>query len=446
MPRSCNADISHDDRVAAPGFGHEALLGELLHDARRIGVVAIDLVDRDDDRHPSGPRVVDRLDRLRHHTVVGRDDEHDDVGDLGAPGAHLREGLVARCVDERDEAAVLDGLVRADVLRDATRLAGDDVRGPDAVEQQRLAVVDVTHHGDDRRPRPLRVGVVVIVVVEQLLELELLLLSGLDEQEVRADLEREQLHLLVGERHGRGHHRALLQQVAHDVGGGAVQLRSELLRARAALDDDRALGHRRVGRRVRRRGLRLQLLHVPATAALCRPRLATLTRPAALPRTARSATGTRRATRPTTRSTEPGARSSASTTGPLGPPPARGGPPGRARVRAAAGARRHPGERAGAGPRPPMPGGGGIGLPLCERGGPGGGGIGLPLADRGGAVGAGALRSRSACSLPQRARSRQRRRAGRRGWSAHGGALAAGALGAGALAAGALTAGAGGAG
>ena len=92
-------------------------------------------------------------------------------------------------------------------------------------------MVDVAHDGDDRRPRPLRVGIVVIVVVEQLLELDLLLLSGLDEQEVRADLEREQLDLLVGERHGRGDHLALLQQEADDVGGRAVQLGPELLRA-----------------------------------------------------------------------------------------------------------------------------------------------------------------------------------------------------------------------
>ena len=196
-----------------------------------IGVLAVDLVDRDDDRHLGRLGVVDRLDRLGHDAVVGRDDEHDDVGDLGAAGAHLGEGLVARRVDERDEAAVLDGLVGADVLRDATGLAGDDVGGADAVEQQGLAVVDVTHDGDDRRPRPLRVGVVVVVVVEQRLELDLLLLAGLDEQDVGADLEREQLDLLVGERHGRGDHLALLQQEAHDVGGGAVQLRRELLRA-----------------------------------------------------------------------------------------------------------------------------------------------------------------------------------------------------------------------
>ena len=119
-----------------------------------------------------------------------------------APRARIfGERLVARGVDERDQAPVLLGLVGADVLGDAAGLARDDVRRADAVEQQRLAVVDVAHHGDDRRACALRVGVVVIVVVEQLLELELLLLAGFDEQEVRADLEREQLHLLVGERH-----------------------------------------------------------------------------------------------------------------------------------------------------------------------------------------------------------------------------------------------------
>ena len=61
-----------------------------------IGVVAVDLVDGDDDRHLGRLGVVDRLDGLGHHAVVGGDDEHDDVGDLGAAGAHLGERLVAR--------------------------------------------------------------------------------------------------------------------------------------------------------------------------------------------------------------------------------------------------------------------------------------------------------------------------------------------------------------
>ena len=101
--------------------------------------------------------------------------------------------------------------VGADVLGDATGLAGDDVGVADLVEQRGLAVVDVTHDGDDRRARHLQRLVVVVAVVEHRLQLELFLLAGLDQEQVGADLEREQLHLLVGQRHRRGDHLAVLR-------------------------------------------------------------------------------------------------------------------------------------------------------------------------------------------------------------------------------------------
>ena len=73
-----------DDRVAAPLFGNELLLGELLTNSRRIGVLTIDLGDRHHDRNLSDARVTDRLDGLRHHTVIGRNNEDRDVGDVRA--------------------------------------------------------------------------------------------------------------------------------------------------------------------------------------------------------------------------------------------------------------------------------------------------------------------------------------------------------------------------
>ena len=93
------------DRVAAPLLGHQALLGQLLHDPVGVGVLAVDLVDGHDDRHVGRLGVVDGLDGLGHDAVVGRHHQHDDVGDLGAPGPHGGERLVARRVDEGDEAA-----------------------------------------------------------------------------------------------------------------------------------------------------------------------------------------------------------------------------------------------------------------------------------------------------------------------------------------------------
>ena len=75
--------------------------------------------------------------------------------------------------------AVVDGLVRADVLGDAAGFAGDDVGVADRVEQRGLAVVDVTHDGDDRRTRlEQRVVVFVVVVAEQRVQLDLVLLPG----------------------------------------------------------------------------------------------------------------------------------------------------------------------------------------------------------------------------------------------------------------------------
>ena len=96
----------HENRGAAPVFRHQAAVGQLLLDALGQGVGLIDLVDRHDDRHFGGLGVVDGLQRLRHDAVIGGDHQHDDVGDLGAAGAHAGEGLVAGRVEEHDLAAI----------------------------------------------------------------------------------------------------------------------------------------------------------------------------------------------------------------------------------------------------------------------------------------------------------------------------------------------------
>ena len=110
--------------VAAPLRGLQAELRHLGAHAVGVGALLVDLVDRDDDRHVGGLGVVDRLVGLRHDAVVGGDDDHGDVGDLGAAGAHGGERLVARRVEEGDRLAAVVDLVGADVLGDAAGLAG----------------------------------------------------------------------------------------------------------------------------------------------------------------------------------------------------------------------------------------------------------------------------------------------------------------------------------
>ena len=152
-PRRALAETGTIGHVAAVLLDHDAGLGQTVLDPVRVGVRLVDLVEGDDDRHLGRAGVVDRLEGLGHDAVVRGDDHHRDVRDLGAAGAHGREGFVARGVQEDDVAAVLDDLAGADVLGDAAPLAGRDLGGADGVEKRRLAVVDVAHDGHDRRAR-----------------------------------------------------------------------------------------------------------------------------------------------------------------------------------------------------------------------------------------------------------------------------------------------------
>ena len=189
-------------RRAAPLLGLQALGGELGLHAVGVGVGQIDLVHGDDDRHLGGARVRDRLARLRHDAVVGGDDEHGDVRHLRAARAHRGERLVARRVEEGDLPAVDVDLVGADVLRDPAGLGLDDGGLADRVEQRRLAVVDVAHDRDHRRPR----REILLGVLERLRLL--VLVGGVLDRDLAAELGGDQLDRLVGERLRDLHHAA----------------------------------------------------------------------------------------------------------------------------------------------------------------------------------------------------------------------------------------------
>ena len=94
----------------------------------------------------------DGLPGLVHDAVVRSHHEHDDIRHLGAAGAHLGEGGVAGGVDKGQVARRPLHVVGADVLGDAARLAGDHVGLADGVEDGGLAVVDMAHDRDHRRP------------------------------------------------------------------------------------------------------------------------------------------------------------------------------------------------------------------------------------------------------------------------------------------------------
>src|SRR5215218_2445447 len=215
----------HELGLAAVLLGHQVVLGELLADLGRVGVLLVDLVDRHHDRDPGRLGVVDRLHGLGHDPVVGRDHQHGDVGDGRAPGPHGGERLVAGGVDEGHQAAVgaRPDLVGADVLGDAAGLAGDHVGVADGVEQLGLAVVDVAHDGHDRRAGTQVLVLVGLGVLPALDLLEGVGLAGVDDLDPGADLVGEQGDRLVGHRLGGGQHLAHLHEHADQVPGGLAE-------------------------------------------------------------------------------------------------------------------------------------------------------------------------------------------------------------------------------
>ena len=117
------AETGNHDDVAAPIFGQQPAISKLLLDPLRLCARLVDLVDRNHDRHLGRSRMIDGLQRLRHHAVIGADHQNDDICDLGAPGTHPGKRFVAGSVDENDLFAVMRHLRGADVLGNAAGFA-----------------------------------------------------------------------------------------------------------------------------------------------------------------------------------------------------------------------------------------------------------------------------------------------------------------------------------
>ena len=110
--------------LAAPIFRSESFFLKLFFDSLNVGGGQIDLIDRDHDLHVrSGLGVTDRFQRLRHQAIVGRDNEHHDVGDLSATRPHRCERSMPRRIDKGNPGAFVIDAVGADVLRNSAGFA-----------------------------------------------------------------------------------------------------------------------------------------------------------------------------------------------------------------------------------------------------------------------------------------------------------------------------------
>ena len=218
------------DRLPAPVLGGEAVGGELVADAVGLGALFVDLVDSDQDRDVGCAGVVDRLLGLWHDAVVGGDDDHRDVGDLGAACAHRREGGVAGRVEEGDRPFVVVNLVRADVLGDAAGLAGGHLGLADGVEQRGLAVIDVAHDRHDGWARRE-----ALLGVLEFGRLGLLVGRG-DDLDLTVVLVGDRLDRLVGEGLGERRHLPHGHQLLDHLGAAQSEQLCDLPHGCAGVD------------------------------------------------------------------------------------------------------------------------------------------------------------------------------------------------------------------
>ena len=212
-----------DNGVAAPVFGHKAVLGQLLLDALGVCVGLIHLVDGNDDGDLGGLGVVDGLDGLRLDAVLRRNDEDRNIRDHRAAGTHGGKGLMARGIEEGDGLALDLHLIGADVLGNAAGLAGGNVCVADIVEKARLAVVDVTHDNDDRRAGLELVGAVLVIVDELFLDRDDNFLFDL-----AAELLGNEGRGVEVDHLGEGSHHAVFHQALDDLRAGLLHTARQL--------------------------------------------------------------------------------------------------------------------------------------------------------------------------------------------------------------------------
>ena len=89
---------------------------------------------------------------LRHHAVIGSNNQNNNVGCLGTARPHGGERLVARGIKEGHHATLCFDVIGTNVLGNTTRFTGSHLGTSNIVKQRCLAMVDVTHDSNDRRP------------------------------------------------------------------------------------------------------------------------------------------------------------------------------------------------------------------------------------------------------------------------------------------------------
>ena len=120
---------------SAPIFHKVIHCGELFSDFVRVGTFFIYFVDSEYNGNACGRSVVDSFYGLRHHIVVGCNDDNRYVGNTGSTCTHSGKRFVSRSVEEGDSSPVVHfHAVSADMLGNSPCFVRYHVRFTDKVQ------------------------------------------------------------------------------------------------------------------------------------------------------------------------------------------------------------------------------------------------------------------------------------------------------------------------
>ncbi len=96
--------------------------------------------------------MVDGLQGLGHHPVVGGDNQNYKIGDFRAAGTHGSKRLMTGGIKKNNLAPICGNMVGADVLCNSTGFGFRYFGFADNIQQGGFTVVNMAHDGNHRRP------------------------------------------------------------------------------------------------------------------------------------------------------------------------------------------------------------------------------------------------------------------------------------------------------
>ena len=95
--------------------------------------------------------MVDRLNGLRHYTIISGYYENSNIRGICTTHTHCRKCLMTRCIKESDLLAVNGNNVCTDVLCNTACFLIDHMGIPDGIQKRCLTMVNMAHDTDNRR-------------------------------------------------------------------------------------------------------------------------------------------------------------------------------------------------------------------------------------------------------------------------------------------------------